>query len=518
MTQRVDHRPSNKLIEMPHLEDNQVMRISVDTYRAPADPARFAAPLSAAATYGGFNTNGWDTVYVIPLAEVNRAIKTAGSSPKSWKAELGPSKFAGKVEGEGHFDTWAVTTGGSGSLLHMKVPFDATLTGPDGTKTSVKGGIAHVQVKLDYLASDGQKKDLKVRTTGGGPDDPVVAVTSVSYASPPDGDEKAPLQGLLQKWFNANLDQFAHVFATVNLAQDEAQGAFSWLKPTYTSYAYIDAEKEEDALLGVLCMTEGRSARGAVQQVAAKSVIDGSPACFNISGERLLTKMMLPSLVAEFKDAPEGTFEVESDASRITANKPFNIEKVDVAGVSYQPVITNFTITMVGKTIETSMDIHTNISPGIDSYATITDYSTIKLATKKDNTQTLTFTRTQEPSKKSHVEVAAWVEIVEAVADLALFVIASVITKMVTSIERAVVRFIVILVVGAVTGAIAKVLEKIPEWIADEVPDAMPSIDPLIDAATSSVTWAHSKEFMIEKVQLSGALQLGGSPFANGSS
>ena len=61
------------------------------------------------------------------------------------------------------------------------------------------------------------------------------------------------------RWLNSEeaLALFQPLFATV-VIDNGSSGDFSWLKPTYMSYAYRDDPDLGQALFGVLCMTNGR--------------------------------------------------------------------------------------------------------------------------------------------------------------------------------------------------------------------------------------------------------------------
>ncbi|MER6075951.1 TULIP family P47-like protein [Streptomyces sp. NPDC001817] len=513
---------------VPDVNEGQVLRIEIEDTKASAEPSSLAhrtvmgsTMVAAAATSVAYNTNGWDTVYVIPLPDVNRAIADKKTSPASWSGHLDadPDGIFPAFNAGGGFGTWSLATGGSGSIIRMHIPFTATVTAGTGAPVNVTGGEAYIEVKLAYIpqatSPDGTEPNkLQVRTTGGSPDDPVVTVTSVTY-NPLTGHTWVAnvLQQILQQWFNANLDQFQHVFATVNLGQEEASGDFKWLNPTETDYAYIDNADINKALLGVLCMTENRSSLGAVQEIAAGSIPPGSRASFNMSLERFMSKMVLPSLPAEFPHAGTNVFQLGNNDTQIAATSGFDLDPVSVAGTNYTPAVTSYRMTLNGSTMETYLYIHTPISPGIDAYCEITYYNTMALATKSDGSQSLTWIQAQPTDKKTWYTVASGLVIAEVVIDTILAVIGAVVSGIVATVERVIVRVLIGLLVGGVVAAVAKVLELTPEWIAGSVPDAVPSVNALVDGATKTTRWADSTDFKITEVVLNGGLQLGGNPF-----
>jgi hypothetical protein len=507
---------------LPTIKEGKVLRVELAD--APGSATEGTAVRLAASQPGdntpGYSTNGWDTVFVIRVPDVNTAIAAKAVSPKTWSAKVPASLFGPEIDANGTFGTWSVTLGGSGSILYMAIPFTADLTTQN---VQVTGGAVHIAVKLDFIpqpaTSNGTPNALVLRSRGDGDTDPAVTVTSVSYTSPvyTDPDEKKALDNALKEvlgqWFNANLAAFSYVFATVNLGILEASGAFQWLFPTYTTYAYVDSGTMEDALLGVLCMTEQRDPSGAVQEISPGSLPDGARASFNISQERFLQKMVLPSLPVEFSKAGKGTFAVTNNDTQVSASRSFSLDSVSVAGVDYTPEVDTFQITLVGSTLQTYAYIHTPISPGIDAYSQVTYYTTLVLGTKADGTQSLTFKETRSADRKSWYTVADWVQGVEIAADVILAIASAVIGGVAAKIEKVIIRVIVALIIGGVVSAVAAVLEKIPEWIADSVPDALPDIDALVSNATASTTWTDATDFKISNVLLNGGLQLGGDPF-----
>ncbi|MEW9529425.1 TULIP family P47-like protein [Microbispora sp. NPDC049125] len=467
-----------------------------------------------------FTTNGWDTVYAIRLSDVNKAIAKKGVSPGKWAATIEASDFSPEITGSGAFGGWSLATGaGSGTNVRMHLPFTASVTA-NGTTHEVTDGVAYALVHMLYLPDSGETgpgdRQLRLQATGGTPDNPVVEVSSVTYTSPArsDGLDRA-LISLLDKWCNANIATFDHVFATVNIGKHEAEGGgdFAWLNPTYTAYAYADAKTPEEALLGVLCMTSGRSIAGNVDGLSAGALPEGARAGLSISAERFMERMVKPATVSHFPKVDPGIFRVVNNDTQLEATDVIPLDAIRVAASNFYPQMTTFQVTLSESELTTYSYVQTNISPGIDAYAEVTHYATLALGTKSDGTQSLTFVETRPVRQNGWSTVASWVTGVEIAADLILAVVSAVTANVATAGKRLVVRVLIAIVAAGLIGVIAGVLEKVPEWIAGAVPDEMPSIDPLVQGATSSVTWPNAgKEFTLTHVVLNGALQLGGTP------
>ncbi len=474
-----------------------------------------AAPATSGVT---FSTGGWDTVFAIRISDVNRAIAANKVSPTTWRARVEASDFGPQIDATGTFGTWSVATGGgSGTDLRMHLPFTATLT-VNGKDHVVKGGVAYVLVHLIYLPDPGTRgpgpKDLVVRTTDQGPDSPAVDVSSVTYTSPAwDKNLDGALEEVLKAWCNDNIAEFKHVFATVDIGKIDGEGDFSWLTPTYTAYAYADGPTPDDALLGVLCMTDGRDVAGKVEGLESGALPEGARAGLSISAERFLKKMALPGIQSHFPNASPNTFQVTNHNTQIEAVETVKLDPVRVGLVDYHPEMTTFQVTVSGTELEIYAYVRTNISPGIDAYAEITHYATLKLGTKSDGTQSLTFVETREPKKNGWSTVAPWVEGTEIAADLILAVVSAVASNVATAGRRIVIRVVIAIVAAGLVATIVGVLEKIPAWIAGDVPDALPPIDPLVDSATRPFRWPNAKkEFALTGVGFNGALQLSINP------
>jgi hypothetical protein len=206
------------------------------------------------------STFGWDTAFGIHIADANAAIVKAGSSPKAFAV----SDPQDSLSVSGTFGPWQITTGGSGALVRLRVPVvTAAIEFPTRTD-HVVDAVALVDVRLNLLhqedPSGRTSHHLCVRTTAPRPGVNVASVWKVDH---PPGNRlsflsKVAFQELLELWLNENLDDFDHVFATVDLNRRADQEAFQWLQPTHVSYAYSDMG-DDDGLLAVLCMTGGRS-------------------------------------------------------------------------------------------------------------------------------------------------------------------------------------------------------------------------------------------------------------------
>ncbi|MCK0094997.1 TULIP family P47-like protein [Yoonia sp. F2084L] len=296
-------------------------------------------------------TNGWDTVFAIRFADVNNAISKAGSSPSDFSiTEAAGSR---EVTISGPFEDWALIPGGDGQNAHMKLPVSALLlddsADPDTPKTFNDVDVI-IEVKFDFIpqpdrpSDGGLWHDLKIlgpKPGAEGEDAIPVAVLDLEY----DGGDMSGLQrgtiiGLLSDWLNDpdNLQEFNHVFASVNLNQKADVDAFQWMMPTHISYAVKDLMPADDGIFAVLCMTEGRSADGLAHEVSHNAIPVDERSSFLISKERFLSKMILPGAGHLFsgpltQDAnkvwPDDYFEIFDDETAIQNTAPLKIDQMD---------------------------------------------------------------------------------------------------------------------------------------------------------------------------------------------
>jgi hypothetical protein len=268
---------------------------------------------------GTADTNGWDTVYAITFKDVNRAIIDKGSTPPGFDHTSHSKLMNIDIVTKGTFGPWQLT-GGDGHLLDLTIPItDGTLT-IAGNATPIAGGVASVQVELDMLPRDASTgdtglHDLKVKTAAtppaGGVAQPAIPVAAVNSVTVPglEEDGNGYVRDALEAWLNANLDQFGHVFASVDIgAQLASAPALHWLMPAgQPLYAVASHDTVDASVFAVLSMTDAkRSSTGLVQQVSPFAIPKGARAGFLIAQARFLEHMILPALDVLFKSVPDG--------------------------------------------------------------------------------------------------------------------------------------------------------------------------------------------------------------------
>ncbi|WP_218511636.1 TULIP family P47-like protein [Variovorax sp. dw_308] len=475
------------------------------------------------------DTYGWDTVFAIRADDVNAAIKTLATSPKTFSASTIDPHTQATIQVSGTFSDWAITLGGSGKLLHMSTPVTSlvaagTVNGQPVSFTYGAGSF-EIEVELEYVphtdppppGATGTFHKLIVKATPPVPQQQVVTVlggydfdNSTDPQHLPFASVSDDVIAAMQTWFNANLGDFEHVFATVNLGRDADQGQFAWLLPTYSSYAYIDGATLDTSILGILCMTGGRDGSGLDQEVSPNAIPAGSRAGFLIAPERFVNEMLWPSMPLVYAGASTTDFAPRSDGTGLTlASGPVSIkDMVDSSGSSHTTVLQNFELSTADATLTIDATTQTEVSPGIQAYTHNVASYTMALHQASPTVQTIYYVQSGK------VTVEHWTQESEGVK----------LTKIFEGIAAALITIAVglltdgagFVIAAVVMGVLAGVAAKVPDIIADANTDAAPSVSLLTFNAVDPLQWSDQKDFTLDQVALNYSLQMGGTPHFGG--
>ena len=459
------------------------------------------------------DTQGWDSASAVRLSQVNAALKT-GFYPPDFNASVNKDWTA-----SGTFGPWKMSRGGSGSIVFLKIPLVTATMNAFGKTMNIKDGAITIQVKLNYLPQPtdiddprGVPNDLITDADERSAEDPAVVVQAIDYgATKPPMDQQALFTSIIGMWFNSNIHLFTYVFAVVSLNQVAQSEQFSWLKPTYTSYAYYDGNKdvpgEDEAYFGVLTMTNGKAPTGLANQLPASAIPNGMGASLLIGNRLFLQNMVLPAMQAAFPNATTSDFSITNDNTSIQMVNNLNLEKVKVGAIYYQPTATSMIMQIVGDEIQTRMTVHIPISPGIDAYVNCETWYRLQLVTKPDGSQTIGWVESRQPIKESYYKKADWVVITEIIVSV-IGAVAAIVGGAVLS---GVTRVIVVIIIGVVAGLAAATPTLIAKTISEGAAKALPPITIMLKELTEPVEWPDTSGFTLAQVQLNGSLQLSGS-------
>ncbi|XAH23784.1 TULIP family P47-like protein [Xylophilus sp. GW821-FHT01B05] len=465
------------------------------------------------------NTLGWDTVFAVPVVEVNKHFSRPDLYPLDFEGTLSGALFTVNVSGV--FRPWSIALNGSGAILNLSIPIaSGRMTGGQtGTAVVLAGGSISVEVKLNYLPQPAQgpagtPNQLQVSTKAINATGNIAQVTNVAVPGQTDQTLLGAIQGAFQDFFNKHLDRITYVFNTVNLGAVADQDAFTWLQPTYTSYAYYDAPTLDRAVFGVLCMVSGNSPGQNSNQIGPGSIPSGAQSGFNISDQLFMKRMVLPVMANSFNAGNSATidqtyFKITNNDTVISNAKTIPMPKVRHGSINYHPKCTDFKVTLQATQIIVYSKVHIEISPGIDAYVESTNYFDLKLQTDDKGNQYLAY-EIAAPARTHHwVDVATGIVIAGIVIGIVGAVAAGVAAKILEGAMRVVVGIIIVVVAG-VAAAVPQLIAKIT---SSGVIGHLPSIGALVTAATNKIKWSGGQDFDIKLVQLNGSLQMGGLAF-----
>lgn len=457
-------------------------------------------------------THGWDTVFSIPVPDVNKAIVDKKSSPADFSFTDPTNTF--KLEGT--FGDWQMVQGGDGKEVRLNLPLttiDLTFLS-NGQKLSFAGNCV-IGIELHYvphtvakavLAPGSNPMALKVKPTSDSPTQPVAFIVDMQVTPTPGTIAEAVLKQGVQEWASANLALFGHVFAVVDLNTMIDQGQWGFVAPNYTSYAYLtDGGSIADDLFGVLSMTGKRTGTTLNEQLPQNAIPQGSKAGFLVSQTRTLYDLIRPAIMQAYPGLSDANFlmNASGDTLYLTEGTSVDLKPVDHNGSTYNPKLTQLHIQSVGEVLTLTSHTETEVVAGITAICQATHWYTVDLGAATAG-QTLKFTQYQTPSIIHSINQSE----------------GSHITQMIIAIVAAVALIILIILTdgaaliigGLVIGLLIGANQIVPALIEKVNKDDSPDIGLLITNAVAPIVWSASSVFKLTYGHMNNSLQLGGDP------
>ncbi len=458
-------------------------------------------------------TYGWDTAFAIRVPDANSAIVKAKTSPSSFSQEA-PDK---SCSASGTFGAWQIS-GGDGVDVHFDVPIEKGSLLYKGKNYPMDGATVTIEVQLQYIPPQPKPPPsggklaatvhkLVTKNTAAANNN-VVSVVGFSLDPAPPFVQKALMMGVLQYWFNENLDSFSQTFSAVTLNRKVDKKQFEWLAPTHTGYAVAKGATLNDSVLGVLCMTQGRSAKGLAAQISPNAIPVGGRSGFLIARERFLEEMVLPSLPKAFPGSTHADFAMSSDKTKVVNTNPVKTKTVEHMGTTYHPVVHTLEIYVQGEEIVVHTITRTDIALGSYSETTVTTFQKLKVANKPDGTQTLVYETSSKPIKDHTVKTTASGKTLKIILEIAAAIVTIVLTIATDG------AFLVIALI--ISSLLVGLLEAIPKLIANvvgnKVSNDSPSLALLVLNSTAPITWPDGGDYELTAAGLNDSLQLAGNP------
>lgn len=260
---------------------------------------------------GAISTQGWDTAYVLRLASVNAAIRSAVSAGKLVFPPLVWQSGDKLYSLEGSFGPWQLTSNGmtetGGPQVNMRFPIlRARLTGPGGMDQTIENAMAVGTVQLRLLSS-GPLHRFGVDPKKG------VQLNSVQRMD-------STFRLALQLFLSDHLDSFSLVFATIDFNSKVAATA-PWLAPKAVGYCYQGGGDDDSSYLGVLCMTGGFVPGNPTPPatLASHLIPNGASCAFLMSRQLFVENLLAPGVIDGFKLRMKATAERGLTPSQLAA-------------------------------------------------------------------------------------------------------------------------------------------------------------------------------------------------------
>ncbi len=455
------------------------------------------------------STHGWDTAYVIPVVDVNKAIINKKSSPKSFTQSDDVAKLTGS------FGDWQICMGGDGKNVRLSIPItDIELTYvTTGKKVACSSANTIIEIELNFLPHTNAKENttgnpmaLKPKTTSDVPTAPVMSVVAMDLKPDPGIVAKSVIQATFQEWGNTNLIDFDHVFSVVDLNRVVDKGQWGFVTPNYTSYAYLNGNTVEDSLFSVLTMTGDRTGDKINQQVAFNAIPIGSKAGFLVSQSRTLYDLVRPAIMQTYTGLNDSNFKMSDglETLYLTHGTSVDLKPVEHNGSTYHPKLTNLTVESNGSILTLNSFTTTEVAAGITADCQATHWYVMKLGSS-DNGQTIAFKEFQSPNIVHTIHQSAGSKLTQ----LIVAIVAAVALVILTILTDGAALIVGGLVIGLLMGAD----QIVPALIEKVNKNDSPAIDLLQVNAVDPITWSDSKDFKLTYGQLNMSLQLGGNPF-----
>jgi len=454
-------------------------------------------------------TYGWDTVFGIPVPDVNKAIVDHKSSPKNF------SQTEDSYTLSSDFGDWQISLGGDGKNVKMSLPLSNIVLNytETGKTVKIKSGVAIIEVTLHYIPHTtavagkhlGNPMKLVLKDKSDTPTDPVMSVITLTLSSDPGFVATAIIKQGLDDWGNANLADFSHVFAVVDLNRMIDRGQWGFVTPNYTSYAYLDNGTLEKSLFGVLTMTGDRTGKSLNEQISPDAIPGTSIAGFIVSQKRALYDLVRPAIMLAYPGLTDSNFLMndQGDTLYLTNGTSVPIKSVEYNGTTYYPKLEQLNIKSDGEVFTMNSYTTTPVAAGITATCTSTHWYTIELGSCNTG-QTLNFKEYQTPSivhkivqsKGSHLTQLI-IDIVAAIAFIILIILTD---------------GAALIVGGLIIGLMMGANQIVPAAIEKANKDDSPSIDLLLVNSVHPIQWTSSNVFKLDYGQMNNSLQLGGNP------
>jgi hypothetical protein len=353
------------------------------------------------------DTYHWDTVYSASYDVVNAAIRKHNTFPASFSFNSPEG-----VDIEGEWDDWELSIGGSGADIQMICKVKSGSVKAMALTGDLAGSELRIQFNLESVVGDQADafKDPTAKPGKGKPNvlqtnlegqDGVSAISVLDTACVfPKLDPKTfglildALPGVFGKYFNANKEDFKHVFHIMMINEEADKDAFAWIKPSAVGYAVAAPGTKPTtatSVFGVLAMVDGGTI-GPLQQpsVDIASLVglpDGANSAFAISAAKVTKHILLPGAIATIQGSKASDFTLSDNGLNITNANKLTWGHFDTGHGTHSPVIDagNFLMRLDGDHVLVEItNAYFSPSAGITLHMNMTQRFGFKTVKRKD--------------------------------------------------------------------------------------------------------------------------------------
>jgi len=472
------------------------------------------------------NMNGWDVVSIVTIPFVNAAIYTQAGSPTKMEVSNGT------INAEAGFGTWQITVGGGSNLLMFNIPLTNMIGSvtKDG-KTITQFNYPTLAAKLELVLTlvDSSATDRKLVVDSKTPPTAVLSLTDDKGQTLSNALDDTFIKQALTIWCAANLSQFSHVFASVNLEPStSADEKWAFCKPSIVAYTYIAGNSLSNSYLGIIYNTAGKTTPGSVAQIDPTFIPAGCQVAFMLSPALFVTNFLAPAACQQF-GIPASSLKIDTTLSNLELTAGTKValpnvaaEKSDttstvitsvIRGIlgglfgggadvimpmpkrEYHPFLEEFTIAVENSIVTTYAKTSTVVVEEV--YGTVTAFNNSKswiTLSLDPKTQTLKYTNTQ-PSINNHtIQESQGFKIVQDVLQ-AIGVVALAIGAVVTD-------GLELVVIGALAGVLEGGQQYALTDIESKNKEVAPEINNLVNNLSLPVQWAGKGPFKVAQAGL----------------
>jgi hypothetical protein len=359
------------------------------------------------------DTNGWDTVFVADISQINLSL--LGSVSRllpNFQFEDPSSAFYAM----GELGNWQIVPGGSGSLLFLQITIANGTLADAGHIYDTSGLQLVYKVALNLMPAPDLPQNQQLRfhfrafaddvTTNDGTialvktTDPSGKLTTVQAAGIGSAVGKALVEGA---------NQVSFIFATINPL---AASGIDWLVPQQSTYSYADVVGSDRHWLGILSVNSGRPISGLSTTIDPSLLGPGQTVGLALSEGLFEAHMLIPALASALQTSPNYFgFANTAKGPGVVSNTPFDLPAVHDAGESYTPHIT--AVEAVIKDTNLELGISGTCAMGMNITMTFTS-SAVLQATYSSASNGVTFTTVGSPTFDKSVDVPWYDRLLDA--------------------------------------------------------------------------------------------------------